>query len=209
MEKYVKQALIDGVGELHLRMMETEDTTGTAPVYSETLYVTPSVDTFKAAVETDKKTIYLSNLMHDDKERVSTVTITLDAGYLPKGFEEEAQGMTNKGDGAWGMSQSPQKKYFSMAIPTTYDNDEEIIFIFPKCTLALRDVDAKTRSESSDEQIPQFEITAHFPNYGGSDIYYKVELVGEDAAKWDRKKLLTQVVYDDATLNACKVTPRL
>lgn len=209
MKKHVKQALIDGVGELHLRMMETEEASTTAPKYAEKLYITPSIDTFQVSIEADKEVVYFSNLMHDEKERVSSVTITLDAGYLPRGFEEEAQGLSDKGDGGYGLSQAPQKKFFSVAVPTTYANDEEVIFIFPKCTLGLRDIQAKTRGESSESQVPQFEITAHFPNYVDSegkrsDIYYKVELTGENATKWDREKLLTTPIYDDKTLLACK-----
>lgn len=206
---YEKRALLTGVGNLFLEMMETEETPSNAPVYSETVYETPSLDTVNAAQQITEKDIYLSNEVHDSLVNVQRVDITVDAGYLPVGFAEEAQGMVKIG-GGWSMPRNPKKKPFRMAVPITDMNGDEIIFNYPKCTLSPVNTNAQTQGEEINEQLKQFNIRAVAPLFKGeadkSLVYHQIDLADtENKAMYDRDKLLTLGWYDEPTLALCEI----
>lgn len=209
---YEKRALIDGVGNLFLSFMETEESSVNPPIYSEEVFETPSIDTVEMTVESNSRDIYLSNLLHDQLENITAVTITLNAGYLPTGFAEEAQGMISDGAGAYSLPTNPHKKPFRMAFPATDMNDDEIIFVFPKCTLAPTSQSFQTRREERQEQIPTYDIRSIPLVYRATGeqrkVYHRIDLTTEEAkALWDRAKLLTEPIYDSASLKDAQVTP--
>lgn len=205
---YEKRALLTGVGNLYLQMMETEETPSTAPAYDETVYETPSVDTLNATLQMSERTVYLSNVEHDDLVNVQRVDLVVDAGYFPTGFAEEAQGMVKIG-GGWSMPTNPKKKPFRLAIPITDMNGDEIIFNYPKCTLSPVNANAQTKGEEVNEQLTQFNIRAIAPLYKGDAdktlVYHKMDMAEtENKTKYDRDKLLVQGWYDEATVTACE-----
>lgn len=208
---FEKRALIDGVGNLFLNFMETEETSVTPPTYAPEVFETPSIDTVEMAIESSSRDIFLSNLLHDQLENVTAVTLTVNAGYFPTGFAEEAQGMENDGAGAWSLSTNPTKKPFRLAFPATDMNDDEIIFIFPKCTLAPTGQSFQTRRDERQEQIPSYDVRGIPLVYRATGekrrVYHRIDLTTEEAkAQWDRAKLLTEPIYDRASLNATKST---
>lgn len=211
--KYEKRGLIDGIGNLYLRWIEDEGTSTKAPTYGDEAFETPSIDQAEVSLTVNSKDIFLSNQIHDTLESVAKAEVNLQAGYLPTGFAEEAQGMVKEGEGAWYMPTNPKKKPFLMAFPITDFNDDEIILVFPYCTLGVANVSAQTRKEDRTEQIPSFTINSIPLAYRGSDgdkpkVYYRIDLSSEEAKKaWDRNKLLTTAIYDKATLETAKKTP--
>lgn len=209
---YEKRALIDGVGSLFLSFMEEEETSVNPPVYATDVFETPSIDTVEMTVESSSRDIYLSNLLHDQLENITAVTITLNAGYLPTGFAEKAQGMESDGVGAWSLPTNPQKKPFRMAFPATDMNDDEIIFVFPKCTLAPTSQSFQTRREERQEQIETYDIRSIPLVYRATGesrkVYHRIDLTTDEAKTlWDRIALLTEPIYDKASLEATKVAP--
>lgn len=205
---YEKRALLTGVGNLFLEMMETEETPSVAPVYSDTVYETPSLDTVNAAQQITEKDIYLSNEIHDSLVNVQRVDLTVDAGYFPAGFAEEAQGMVKIG-GAWAMPKNPRKKPFRMAVPITDMNGDEIIFNYPKCTLSPVNTNAQTQGEEINEQLKQYNIRAVAPVFRGdaekSLVYHQIDMAEEEnKTTYDRDLLLTNGWYDTATLKLCE-----
>lgn len=203
---YEKRALLTGVGNLFLQMMTTEETPSTAPVYADTVYETPSVDTLNAAQQITEKDIYLSNEIHDQLVNVQRVDITVDAGYFPAGFAEEAQGMVKVG-GGWSMPKNPKKKPFRLAIPITDMNGDEIIYNYPKCTLSPVNTNAQTQGEEINEQLKQFNVRAVAPLFKGSAtksfVYHQMDMAeAENKTKYDRDLLLTNGWYDETTLTA-------
>lgn len=201
---YEKRALMTGAGNLYLQLMTTEDTPSAAPVYANEVFETPSLDTLNATLEIIEKEIYLSNKLHDNIVVVKYATLTVDAGYFPEGFAEEAQGMVKVG-GGWSMPAKPVKKPFRIAVPFTDTNNDEIIYNFPKCFLNPTDITGTSQKDDISEQIPQFTIKAILPDYKGDIteelVYHKMDLaVPENKTKYDRDKLLTLGWYDEASL---------
>lgn len=208
---YEKRALLTGAGNLYLQMMATEDTPSTAPTYDTTVYETPSVDTIAAALQIAEKDIYLSNVLHDSLVNVQMVNLTVDAGYFPTGFAEEAQGMVKVG-GGWSMPSNPIKKPFRLAVPFTDMNGDEVIFNYPKCTLSPVDNTGQTKREDINEQLQQFNVKAILPLYTGDTgkalVYHKLDMSEpENKIKYNREKLLTNGWYDEASLALCEGVP--
>lgn len=201
---YEKRTLLTGAGNLFLQMMTTEETPSAAPVYAPTVYETPSVDTIAATMQVAEKDIYLSNILHDSLVNVQMVNLTIEAGYFPTGFAEEAQGMVKIG-GGWSMPSNPKKKPFRLAVPFTDMNGDEIIYNFPKCTLSPSDINGQTQREEINEQLKQFVVKAVLPVYKGdaekSLVYHKLDMAEEEnKAKYERDKLLEQGWYDSTSL---------
>ena len=207
---YEKRGLIDGIGNLFLRWNEEEGTSTNPPKYGEEVFETPSIDQVEVSLTVNNKDIFLSNKIHNSVETIAKAEINLQAGYLPAGFAEKAQGMVEVGEGAWAMPNNPQKKAFSMAFPITDSNDDEIVMIFPYCTLGVADVSAQTRNEERQEQIPSFTISSTPILYRGSSeekssVYYRIDLTTDEAKKaWDRIALLTTPIFDKSSLEKAK-----
>lgn len=208
---YTKRSLLTGLGMLYLQKMTTEDTPSKAPAYDTAVLQTPSLDKAQCEMEMAEKKVYLSNLLHDDISAVKSVKITLDAAYLPAGFEEDVTGMTKLGEGVYAMPTNPVTKFFRMAFPITTLNGDEIILNFPKCTLKPVQISSETERDDVNEQIRQFEITGQPLIYRGTDgklepaVYYKADLTTPEAkAAHDRNKLLEGGFYDATTLAAAK-----
>lgn len=205
---YEKRTLLTGVGNMYLQMMTTEDTPDAAPVYAPTVYETPSLDKVAVALEIAEKEIYLSNKLHDNLTAVKFANITVDAGYFPTGFAEEAQGMIKVG-GGWSMPTHPKKTPFRFAIPITDTAGDEIIYNFTKCTLSPVNINGETQREDISEQLRQYVIKAVVPVFKGDAenelVYHQMDLaVPENKTKYDRDKLLTQGWYDEATATAAE-----
>ncbi|MGX7091181.1 hypothetical protein [Hutsoniella sourekii] len=212
MATYSKRALLTGAGSIYLSFMTKEETPATAPTYDtgEKIYETPSLDQVNVELELAEKKVHLSNVLHSDLSAVQSATIQVDAGYLPKGFAEEAQGMVNLG-GGWSMPTQPRKKPFRMAIPFTDENGDELIVNFPKCTLSPVNISGETKREDVNEQLRQYNITGQPLVYRVADgknfVFHQVDMADEDnKAKYDRDKLLEQGWYDEDTLQACEKT---
>ena len=206
--QYTKRSLLTGAGNLYLQMMETLDTPSAAPVYDNTVYETPSLDTLATTLEIAEKEIYLSNKLHDSIVTVKFATVTVDAGYFPEGFAEEAQGMINVG-GGWSMPSNPVKKPFRMGVPFTDTNGDELILNFPKCLLNPSDLNGETQRDDINEQLKQFVIKAVIPEFKGDMdkelVYHKMDMaVEENKTKYDRDKLLNLGWYDNATAKLCE-----
>lgn len=198
---YEKRALLTGVGNLFLSMMETEETPSAAPVYSEEVYETPSLNTVDASLQIAEKDIFLSNTLHDSLVNVQRVDLTIDAGYFPQGFAEEAQGMIKVG-GGWSMPTNPKKKPFRLGIPITDMNGDEIIYNYPKCTLTPVNSNAQTQGEEVNEQMKQYNVRAIAPVYKGDAekalVYHQIDMaIAENKTKYDRDLLLEQGWFDE------------
>ena len=206
-KKFEKRALLTGVGELYLQFMETEDTPDTAPTYATDVLVTPSIDKVDAKMELSEKKVYLSNLLHSDFSGVKNIGITLDAGYLPEGFAEEAQGKVKIGD-TWATTTNPRKKMFRMAIPFTDENGDELIINYPKCTLSPVDAGGETQKDDINEQIRQYNIVAQpltKKSDGANIVYVEVDMsIEANKKKYDRDKLLENGWFDTASLKKCE-----
>ena len=207
---YEKRGLLDGVGNMYTQWLTNEGSPTIAPTYDDKVYETPSIQKVEVSLTVNDKEVYLSNKLHDKKERVTKAEITLDAGYFTAGFAEEAQGMVKVGEGAWIMPENPKKKPFRLSFPITDNNDDEVIMIFPKCTLGVSNKSASTRTEEAQEQIPSYTITSTPLLYkktaeDTNGVYMLVDLTTEEAkAAWDRVKLLTETIYDQTTLATAK-----
>lgn len=209
---FQKQGLVNGIGNLFLQMMETEESSVNAPTYADEVFETASIDTAQITVELNEKEIHLSDLLHSDLTNVTAVNVPITAGYFPSGFAEEAQGMLEDGLGGWFLPTNPKKKPFRMAFPAKDENDDEIIYSFPKCTLSPVDGNFQTRSNDTTEQIPTFNVKAVPMVYKTAGeprrVYNKQSLRSpEEIAMWNREKLLTQGWYNEATKELCKITP--
>lgn len=205
---YTKQALLNGAGSLFLQMMTTEETPSVAPTYDEEVFETPSLDTLNMSLELNEKQVWLSNKLHSDLSNVRLATITVDAGYFPRDFAEEAQGMVKVG-GGWSMPTNPKKKPFRLAVPFIDENGDELILNFPKCTLSPLDISGQSKKEDTTEQIPQFAIKSVAPDYKGDldkeFVYHKIDLADpENKTKYDRDLLLINGWYDNATAALCE-----
>lgn len=209
---YEKRGLIDGVGNLYLIKQTDKGTGAKAPTYDSEVFETPSIEQVEVSLTINSKDVFLSNVIHGSNENVTKAEITLQAGYFPAGFAEEAQGMVKEGEGLWSMPTNPKKKPFQMAFPITDSDDNEIIMIFSNCTLGATNTSAQTRKEDRTEQIPSYTITATPVEYRPSDsdvskVYYLADLTTKEAKKaWDRNKLLTTPIYDSKSLATAKAT---
>lgn len=206
-----KRVIFDGVTNIYTQFMETKETGVTPPTYETEVSEVPSLQDFDGTVELAEKQIHLSNVEHDNKTRVTAVTINLNAAYLGTDVAERAQGMVNEGDGAWSMPDNPQAEPFLLRLIQTDADDKEVIWIFPKCTLSPLNITGATRTTDTVEQIPTHAIRAVATNYVVTGErrkpYFKIDLTTEGAGDvWDRAKLLTQPIYDTETLNACRKT---
>ncbi|CDR51777.1 hypothetical protein [Staphylococcus schweitzeri] len=180
---------------------ENEETPTTAPVYDSRVFEVPSLDKLKTKLEYKSKDIYLSSALHSVLGKASKATITLDAGYLPDGFEEEVSGATKLADGVYGMGGKGTKKYFRFAFPMIDENGEKIIINFPKCQIQPTDLNVESQAEDKKEQMQQFDIIA-MPLATGkeeeSNIYYKADLRKNKTL--DERKLLEKGFYNKAGL---------
>ncbi|HCX2444324.1 TPA: phage tail protein [Staphylococcus aureus] len=198
---FEKKALLTGIGNGFFQIMTTEETPTTAPVYDSRVFEVPSLDKLKTKLEYKSKDIYLSSALHSVLGKASKATITLDAGYLPDGFEEEVSGATKLADGVYGMGGKGTKKYFRFAFPMIDENGEKIIINFPKCQIQPTDLNVESQAEDKKEQMQQFDIIA-MPLATGkeeeSNIYYKADLRKNKTL--DERKLLEKGFYNKAGL---------
>ena len=198
---FEKKALLTGIGNGFFQVMKTEETPTTAPVYDEKVFEVPSLDKLKTKLEYKSKDIYLSSTLHSVLGKASKATITLDAGYLPDGFEEEVSGATKLADGVYGMGGKGTKKYFRFAFPIIDENGEKIIINFPKCQIQPTDLNVESQGEDKKEQMQQFDIIA-MPLATGkeeeSNIYYKADLRKNKTL--DERKLLETGFYNKTVL---------
>lgn len=211
---YKKRALITGLGIGYLAKMTDEDTPLKAPTYEtgDKVYATPSLDKVNCEIEVNNKKVYLSNLLHSNPTSITSLSLTVDAAYLPEGFEEWATGMEDLGDGAYRLITNPKERYFRFAFPVTGEGGAEVIFAFPKCKLEPVGVSAETSREETNPQITQYKIVALPLTYLGSNgagemaLYAKVNLADEAAkgVTYDRVKLLEVGFYDQETKDAAK-----
>lgn len=198
---FEKKALITGIGNGFFQIMETEETPTSAPVYANTVLEVPSLDKLKTKLEYKSKDIYLSSTLHSVLGKASKATITLDAGYLPEGFEEEVSGAPKLADGVYGMGGKGNKKFFRFAFPIIDENGDQVIINFPKCQIQPTDLNAETQGEDKKEQMQQFDIIA-MPLTTSSDeeqcIYYKADLRKNKTL--DARKLLENGFYNKTAI---------
>lgn len=198
---FEKKALLTGIGNGFFQVMTHEERPDHGPAYDEVVHEVPSLDKLKTKLEYKSKDIYLSSTLHSVLGKASKATITLDAGYLPKGFEEEVSGATKLADGVYGMGGRGSKKYFRFAFPIIDENGEKIIINFPKCQLQPTDLNIESQGEDKKEQMQQFDIIA-MPLTTGKDeesnIYYKADLRENNSL--DERLLLQQGFYNSSTL---------
>lgn len=205
---YEKRVIFDGVTDIYTNFMTSDDTGVTPPTYDAEVSQVPSLQDFDGTVEINEKIIHLSNKEHDNKQRVTAVTINMNAAYFGEGVEEKAQGYIDEGDGAYSMPESPKLVPFCLRLIQTDGDDGEVIWIFPKVTMSPRNIAGATRTTETTEQINSYALRAVPTNFitagDKRKAYFKVDLRGENAETWDREKLLTSPIYNTATLNACK-----
>ena len=198
---YEKRALMTGAGAIFVDFMETEATPDVAPEYANLVVETPSLNTLDATFEVSETQVYLSNLLHDDLSAVRSATISLEAGYLPRDFAEEAQGKVKVG-GSWAMPTNPVKKPFRLAVPFTDSNGDEYIVNFPNCTLSPVDISGQTQGEEATEQLKSFNIIARPLPYGTiNPVVLTMDMADEDnKTQYDRDKLLELGWFDEESL---------
>lgn len=198
---YEKRALMTGAGSLFVDFMENEATSDVAPAYAGAVVETPSLNTLDATFEVSETQVYLSNLLHDDLTSVRSATISIEAGYLPRDFAEEAQGKVKIG-GSWAMPTNPVKKPFRLAVPFTDSNGDEYIVNFPNCTLSPVDISGQTQGEEATEQLKSFNIIARPLPYGTiNPVVLTMDMADEDnKTQYDRDKLLELGWFDEESL---------
>lgn len=198
---YEKRALMTGAGSIYVDFMLTEATKDTPPTYADAVVETPSLNTLDATFDIAETQVYLSNILHDDLTSIRSATISLEAGYLPRDFAEEAQGKVKIGE-SWALPTNPVKKPFRLAVPFTDSNGDEYIVNFPNCTLSPTDISGQTQGEEATEQLKSFNITARPLPYGEDNfVVLTLDMAGvENKAKYDRDKLLELGWYDETSL---------
>lgn len=198
---YEKQALMTGAGSIYVDFMLTEATSTDAPTYAGAVVETPSLNSLDATFELTERQVYLSNLMHDDLTNVRSATISIEAGYLPREFSDEAQGKIKIG-GSWAMPTNPTKKPFRLAVPFTDSNGDEYIVNFPNCTLSPVNISGNTQGEEATEQLKSFNVIARPLPYGEDNfVVLTLDMADvENKAKYDRDKLLELGWYDETSL---------
>lgn len=219
MVKTVKQTLMTGLGDGYFQMMETEETETTGPVYDATpgtgVEVVPSLQSAEAQMTYDSSPIFLSNKKHSDLGKVSDLTITLNAAYLPEGFAEKATGAVKLAEGVYGYNSNPIRKFFRFAFPMTDENGREVIVNIPKCQLEPVGLNPQTETENKDAQVTAYNVVGNALVYRpaeadavddiNNNIYMKADLRNPTvAAAYDRDKLLELGFYDKESLALCK-----
>ena len=200
---YEKRALMTGAGSIYVDFMETEATKDTPPTYAGAVVETPSLNTLDATFDIAETQVYLSNILHDDLTSVRSATISLEAGYLPRDFAEEAQGKVQIG-GSWALPTNPKKKPFRLAVPFTDSNGDEYIVNFPNCTLSPTDISGQTQGEEATEQLKSFNIVARPLPYGEDNfVVLTLDMADtENKSQYNRDDLLENGWYDEASLTA-------
>lgn len=192
-----------GAGSIYVDFMETEATKDTPPTYAGAVVETPSLNTLDATFDIAETQVYLSNILHDDLTSIRSATISLEAGYLPRDFAEEAQGKVQVG-GSWALPTNPTKKPFRLAVPFTDSNGDEYIVNFPNCTLSPTDISGQTQGEEATEQLKSFNIMARPLPYGEDNfVVLTLDMADEEnKSQYDRDDLLEQGWYDEGSLTA-------
>ena len=200
---YEKRALMTGAGSIYVDFMAPEATTDTPPTYAGEVVETPSLNTLDATFDIAETQVYLSNVLHDDLTSVRSATISLEAGYLPRDFAEEAQGKVQVG-GSWALPTNPKKKPFRLAVPFTDSNGDEYIVNFPNCTLSVTDISGQTQGEEATEQLKSFNIMARPLPYGEDNfVVLTLDMADtENKTQYNRDTLLENGWYDEASLTA-------
>lgn len=219
MVKTVKQTLMTGLGDGYFQKMLTEETETEAPVYDEETgtEVVPSLQSAETEMTYESNPLFLSNKKHSDLGKISDLTITLNAAYLPEGFAEWSTGAVKLAEGVYGYNSNPIRKFFRFAFPMTDENGKEVIINVPKCQLEPVGLNPSTETENKEAQVTAYNVVGNAlvyqPAIADSDddvnnnIYVKADLrKPEVAALFDRNKLLEIGFYDKTSLDACRVT---
>lgn len=219
MVKTVKQTLMTGLGDGYFQKMLTEETETEAPVYDEETgtEVVPSLQSAETEMTYESNPLFLSNKKHSDLGKVSDLTITLNAAYLPEGFAEWSTGAVKLAEGIYGYNSNPIRKFFRFAFPMTDENGKEVIINVPKCQLEPVGLNPSTETENKEAQVTAYNVVGNAlvyqPAIADSDddvnnsIYAKADLrKPEVAAVFDRNKLLEIGFYDKASLDLCRLT---
>lgn len=213
MTQTVKRTLMTGLGDGYFQKMLTEETETTPPVYdTETgTEVVPSLQSIDSSMTFESSPVWLSNKKHSDLGKLSDVTMTLNAAYLPEGFAEEMTGAIKIGPGAYAFNNNPIRKFFRFAFPATDENGGQVIFNFPKCQLEPVGLNPSTETDTKEAEITAFNIVGNALIYkptteitgDNNNIYLKVDTRMEEAKDYyDVSKLLEDGWYDKATLEA-------
>lgn len=203
---YEKQLLINGIDNMFLQFMKTEETPLKLPEYEDKVYETASIDKVSATAEVAEKKIFLSNKLHSNPKKTTSFSIQVDAGYLPYGFVEEATGAVKLAEGVYTYVDKVANKYFRMAFPLTDEAGGKVIVNFHKCSLKPVGLTGETSKEDTNEQITTFEITAFplamdDPNLAG--LYSKADL--RVAKGLDARKLLEKGFIKPEDIQGAKV----
>lgn len=218
MAKTVKQTLMTGLGNGYFQKMVTEETETTAPVYDvETgTEVVPSLQSAETEMTYESSPIFLSNKKHSDLGKVSDLTVTLSAAYLPEGFAEWSTGAVKLAEGVYGYNSNPIRKFFRFAFPMTDENGREVIINIPKCQLEPVGLNPQSETETKEAQITSYNVVGNALVYRpaeadaeddiNNNIYVKADLRNPAvAAAFDRDKLLEIGWYDKESLDACRI----
>lgn len=216
MGKTVKETLMTGLGDGYFQRMLEEETSTTPPEYDTTdgAEVVPSLQSADTTMTFDSSPIFLSNKKHSDLGKLTDITMTLNAAYLPEGFAEWATGAIKMAEGIYGYNSNPIRKFFRFAFPATDENGKEIIYNFPKCQLEPVGINPNTETDTKDAQITAYNIVGNALIYrpAGEDalddvndgMYFKADLRKQTVADiYDREKLLDQGWYDKTSLELC------
>jgi len=213
MAETVKRGLMTGLGDGYFQHMAEEETETTAPVYDDEIgvQVVPSLESAETEMTFESNPVYLSNKVHSELGKLTGVTITLNAAYLPKGFAEKATGAIKIGPGAYAYNSNPIREFFRFSFPATDEKGEEVIYNFPKCQLEPVGLNPATEGESKEAQITAYNIVGNALIYkpasdlagDNENIYLKVDTREDDAQDYyDVSKLLENGWYDTTTLEA-------
>jgi len=217
MPQQVKQTLMTGLGDGYFQRMLEEETITTAPEYDTVTgtEVVPSLQSADTTMTFDSSPIYLSNKKHSDLGKLTDITMTLNAAYLPEGFAEWATGAIKMAEGIYGYNSNPIRKFFRFAFPATDEKGREIIYNFPKCQLEPVGINPNTETETKDAQITAYNIVGNALVYRpagelaeddvNDGMYFKADLRKPAVADaFDRDKLLELGWYDKVSLEACR-----
>lgn len=218
MAEVIKRGLMTGLGDGYFQRMTAEETETTPPEYDieKGTEVVPSLQSAETEMAYESNEVFLSNKLHSDLGKLTRVTMTLNAGYLPEGLPEWATGAVELAPGVYGYNSNPIRKFFRFAFPGTDENGKEIIYNFPKCQLEPVGLNWQTETESKEAQITAYNIVGNALIYRPADdigdgIFFKADLRNEEAAtKYDRDKLLEDGWYDKPSLEtALKTDPEI
>lgn len=215
MAEIVKRGLMTGLGDGYFQRMLEEETRNTPPVYDEEIgtEIVPSLESAETEMTYDSNPVFLSNKRHSELGKLTDVTITLNAAYLPEGFAEWATGAVKIGPGAYAYNSDPIRKFFRFAFPATDENGGEVIYNFPKCQLEPVGLSPSTETDTKEAQITAYNIVGNALFYrptneltgDNENIYLKVDTREEDAeGYYNVDKLLEDGWYDTTTLENAK-----